>query len=156
MTEAANDSAVIRVRYQPVDEDVSSAAEELRSAGASDVEEDRNGAGVIDLAVAGFVVVASMAVTAFVAWLKGKLDDRNKRGVLIKVDEEGEVAVTELNIPANQVIVIAPTGQTAKYLNANDEASLSDIASALSKGLLPAGGTPTTADEVSKAKIPAK
>lgn len=122
-------------------------AESARAEGANDAVVEEGGRGVVPLAVAALAIVGTMAVSAFGTWLYGRIRALFKKGVLIRVTDDGQVQVTEIPIPYGQVIAIGPDGQWFKYVNV-DDVRLGELTGQLTTGVLAAGGIKTSQEEV--------
>jgi hypothetical protein len=88
-----------------------------------------------------------MSIAGFVAWLKNWSDTRGRKGLLLRVAEDGEVSVQRIDIPYGQVILVTKDGQWLRYEDTDPE-KLSDLVTKLAGGLVPDDGTPTSPAEV--------
>lgn len=140
----------VRIQFETTGEEADAVADELRQQGATDVDVDKQGAGIVDPASLAVYVLAYMAVTAFTHWLHTRRENSKKKGLLIRVLTSGEIQTTELSIPFGQVIIIGPDGVWSKYYDVDTDTKLGEMTSKLTKGLVPSGGIPTSKAEVEK------
>jgi hypothetical protein len=141
----------VRVRVQVPDEAaIDEVVQDLKAQGATDVDVDRNGAGIIDPGSLAMYVMVVMAASSFATWLGFRIRDKFRDGVLIRIAESDDVLVQEIPIPYGQAIVIGPEGTWTKYYDVDSDTKLGPMTTSLAAGMVPSGGTPTSKAEVDR------
>ena len=122
---------VHRQRWQRASGELAQALE--REGGEIQVHEPPSGILPVAIPVVIFGVVVITALTEQVAdwWTT-----RQRKGLLIHVDQDGKVEIKELDVPYGQVIVIGADGKTAQFHDVSGD-KLKLILDSVSKAAIP-------------------